>query len=125
MAPAAQVRRDAATMDALRAGLLAPMAERWILLGAPLDRNDLADKLALSERVVRVWPSNAVIVRRAVWLALDGRQADASALLASAMRTFPQARGASIAILEQAMPADPGTIGKLLEAARDSRKPPA
>ena len=125
MAPAAQVRRDAATMDALRAGLLAPVAERWILLGAPLDRNDLAGKLALSERVVRVWPSNAVIVRRAVWLALEGRHADASALLASAARAFPQARGASIAILEQAMPADPGAIGKLLEAARDSRKPPA
>lgn len=125
LAPAAQVRRDAATMHALRAGLLAPVAERWILLGARQDRNDLADKLALSERVTRVWPSNAVIVRRAVWLALAGRQSDASALLASALRTFPQARNASIAILEQALPADPGAIGKLLEAARDSRRPPA
>lgn len=125
MAPAAQVRRDAATMHALRAGLLAPVAERWILLGASLDRNDLADKLALSGRVARVWPSNAVIVRRAVWLALEGRQTDAHALLASALRTFPRARDASIAILEEALPADPGAIGKLLEAARDSRKPPA
>jgi O-antigen ligase len=123
LAPAAQVRRDAATMDALRAGLLAPVAERWILLGAPLDRNDLADKLALSGRVARVWPSNAVLVRRAVFLALDGKAAEARALLASALRTFPQARGASIAILEQAQPADPAAIDALLEAATRDRAP--
>ena len=121
LAPAAQVHRDAATMHALRAGLLAPVAERWILLGAPLDRIDVADKLALSERVARVWPSNAVIVRRAVWLALAGRQSDASALLASALRTFPQARSASLAILEQALPADAAAIGSLLEGATRDR----
>jgi hypothetical protein len=123
MAPAAQVRRDAATMDALRAGMLAPVAERWILLGAPLDRDDLAGKLALSERVARVWPSNAVIVRRAVFLALDGKAAEARALLGSALRAFPQARGASIAILEQAQRADPAAIGALLEAATRDRAP--
>lgn len=125
MAPAAQVRRDAATMGALRAGLLAPQAELWILLGAPLDRSDLADKLAMSERVARVWPANAVVVRRAVFLALDGRSGQARALLASALRTFPQARGASLAILEEALPADPAAIGALLEAAKGVRASPA
>lgn len=117
MAPAAQVRRDVAIMHALRGGLLAPKAELWILLGAPLDRSDLADKLAMSERVARVWPANAVIVRRAVFLALDGRPEQARALLARALRTFPHAHGASIAILEQALAADPAAIAALLQVA--------
>jgi hypothetical protein len=38
-----------------------------------LDRGDLADKLAMSERVARTWPANAVVVRRAVFLAFDGK----------------------------------------------------
>jgi O-antigen ligase len=125
LAPAAQVQRDAATMHALRGGLLGPQAELWLLLGAPLDRSGLADKLAMSERLARVWPANAVIMRRAVFLALDGQAADARALLARALRTFPQARGASIAILEQALPADPAAIGALLEAAKGGRETPA
>jgi O-antigen ligase len=121
LAPAAQVRRDAATMHALRGGLLAPQAELWILLGAPLDRADLADKLALSERVARIWPANAVIVRRAVFLALDGKRQAARALLGDALRAFPQSRGESIAMLEQALPADPIAIGALLDEARRAR----
>jgi O-antigen ligase len=117
LAPATQVQRDAATMQALRGGLLAPQAELWILLGASLDRNGLADKLALSARVARVWPANAVIVRRAVFLALDGKGADAQALLARALRSFPHARSATLAILGEALPADPAAIGALLRAA--------
>ena len=116
-----QVARDAATMRALRSGLLAPQAELWILLGAPLDRADLAGKLAMSARVARYWPSNAVLVRRAVLLALDGKAQEAQALLGSALRAFPQAREASVAILEQARPADPEAIGALLEAATRHR----
>lgn len=118
LAPAAQVQRDAATMHALRGGLLGPQAELWILLGAPLDRTGLAEKLAMSERVIRVWPANAVVVRRAVFLALAGRSQEAAALLASALRTFPQARGASLAILEQALSADHAVVRALLEAAK-------
>ena len=125
LAPAAQVQHDAGIMRELRRGPLAPQAELWILLGAPLDRSDLAEKLAMSERVARYWPANAVVVRRAVFLALDGRARDAQALLAQALRTFPQARGASIAILEQALPADPAAIGGLLQAAKGARASPA
>jgi O-antigen ligase len=125
LAPAAQVQRDAATMHALRAGLLGPQAELWLLLGAPLDRNGLADKLAMSERVARVWPANAVIVRRAVFLALDGRTQEARALLGRALHTFPQARGATLAILEQALPADAAAVGALLEAAKGRPESPA
>jgi hypothetical protein len=79
----------------------------------------------MSERVARFWPANAVVVRRTVFLALEGRSQDAQALLANALRTFPQARGASIAILEQALPADPAAIGRLLQAAKGARASPA
>ncbi|HEX7250697.1 MAG TPA: Wzy polymerase domain-containing protein [Burkholderiales bacterium] len=125
LAPATQVQRDAATMRALRGGLLGPQAELWILLGAPLDRSELSDKLAMSERLARVWPANAVVVRRAVFLALDGKSQEALVLLAGALRTFPQARGATIAILEQALPADAAAIGALLEAAKGQPASPA
>ena len=125
LAPAAQVQRDAGIMRELRHGLLAPKAELWVLIGAPLDRADLADKLAMSERVARSWPANAVIVRRAVLLALDGRSADARALLADALRTFPQERSASVAILEQALSADPAVVGALVEYEKATRDSPA
>lgn len=118
LAPVAQVRRDAATMHTLRGGLLGPQAELWILLGAPLDRGDLSDKLAMSERVMRFWPANAVVVRRAIFLALDGKSYDARALLGNALGTFPQARGASVSVLEQALAASPAAIGPLLAMAR-------
>lgn len=114
----AQTRRDAATMRELTHGLLAPLAELWIVIGAPLDRGNLADKLAMSERVARFWPANAVVVRRAVFLALDDKLEDARKLLARALKTFPNRVGATILILEQARTADPGAIEPLLTMAR-------
>jgi hypothetical protein len=118
LAPAAQAQRDAATMRELAHGLLAPATELWIVLGAPLDRGDLADKLAMSERVARTWPANAVVVRRAVFLAFDGKAERALALLARALRTFPQRRDDTISILERSRAADPGAIEPLLAMAR-------
>src|SRR5258706_240148 len=50
---AAQARRDAETMRELTHGLMAPVPELWIVLGAPLDRSDLAGKLAMSGGVAR------------------------------------------------------------------------
>jgi O-antigen ligase len=118
LAPPAEARRDAATMHELTHGLMAPLAELWIVVGAPLDRNELADKVAMSERVARFWPANAVIVRRAVFLALDDKNEDARRLLARALKTFPRRSSATIRILEQARTADPGAIEPLLAMAR-------
>jgi O-antigen ligase len=120
LAPTAQVQRDAATMRELARGFLAPPTELWIVLGAPLDRNDLADKLAMSGRVARTWPANAVVVRRAVFLAFDTKGEQAQALLARALSTFPQRRDDTISILERARAADPGAIEPLLAIARAS-----
>ena len=75
LASAADSARDAAVMRALAHGPLAPTAELWIFLGAPLDRDDLAARVGMSERLARYFPSNAVVVRRAVFLAFDGEAA--------------------------------------------------
>jgi len=123
LAPAAQVQRDAATMRNLATGLLGPVAELWIFLGAPLDRNQLADKLAMSERVAHYWPANAIVVRRAVFLALDGQAENADDLLARALRTFPGQAVATTSILEQARLADPSAIEPMLAMSGIASKP--
>ena len=115
---ATQAQQDAATMRELTHGLMAPLAELWILIGAPLDRSELAEKLALSERVVRYWPANTVVARRAVFLALSGEAEKARSLLARALETFPHRVNATILILEQARTADRSAVEPLLVMAR-------
>src|SRR5882672_94012 len=114
----AQVHRDAETMRELTRGLMAPLVELWIVIGAPLDRSDLAGKLTMSGRVVRYWPAHAVVARRAVFLALDGKAEKARSLLARALQTFPHRLDATLLILEQARAADPGAIEPLLAMAK-------
>ncbi|HTF16004.1 MAG TPA: Wzy polymerase domain-containing protein, partial [Burkholderiales bacterium] len=90
----------------------------WIVIGAPLDRSNLASKLAMSERVARYWPANTVMARRAVFLAFGGNAEKARGMLARALQTFPHQLNATILILEQARAADPGAIEPLLTMAR-------
>jgi len=118
---APQAQRDAATMRELTHGLLGPVAEQWIVIGAPLDRDNLTDKLAMSERAARFWPANALVVRLAVFLALDDRVEEARGLLAHALKTFPHRLDATILILKQAHTADPDAIEPLLAMARAGR----
>jgi O-antigen ligase len=122
LAPADQVRRDTRTMHALRGGLLGPVAELWIYMGTPLDQRNLADKLAMSERVVRRWPGNTVVVRRAIFLALDGRTMEARALLSKALQLFPHRHEATMRILRQAFDRNPAIIAPLIAIASDSVK---
>jgi O-antigen ligase/polysaccharide polymerase Wzy-like membrane protein len=123
LASAADSARDAAVMRALTRGPLAPTAELWIFLGAPLDRGDLAARLEMSERLARYFPSNAVIVRRAVFLAFDGQAAAASSLLVRALQSFPHRCKATVSILEQALASDRDAIEPLLALARDASRP--
>jgi len=118
LTPAAQAHQDAETMRELTHGLMAPLAELWIVIGAPLDRSKLADKLAMSERVARYWPANTVVARRAVFLALDGEAEKARSLLDRALQTFPHQANATILILEQARTADPSAVEPLLVMAK-------
>src|SRR6266571_4407570 len=122
---AAQAQQDAATMRQLTHGPMASLAELWFVIGAPLDRSQIASKLAMSERVARFWPANAVVARRAVFLAFQGVTARAHVLLALVLRTFPHRRDATILILEEARQADPNAIEPLLAMAKSPDVPSA
>lgn len=124
LASPAEARRDAATLRGLAHGLLAPVAELWVLTGAPLDRSDLADKLAMSMRVASFWPGSDVVARRVAFLALDRDAEGALALLERGLRTFPQQRGATMAILENASTTDAEALRSLLAAARNADHAP-
>ena len=121
LASRADTERDVAVMRQLASGALAPLAERWIFLGAPLDRGDLAARVGMGGRVARTFPANAVVVRRAVFLAFDGQSAGARALLLHALRSFPHRCKATVLILQQALAADPGAIEPLLALAQGAR----
>jgi len=122
LASTADASRDAAVMRAVARGPLAPTAELWIFLGAPLDRSDLASKLEMSARVARHFPSHAVIVRRAAFLALNGHAAAARSLLAHAMQSFPHRCKATLLILGQAPPSERIAIEPLLNLANAARE---
>jgi hypothetical protein len=101
------------------------VAELWIFSGMPLDRHALDEKLAMGERVARRWPANEIVVRRAVFHALDGEAETARALLAEALRAFPHRHAATASLLEQALASDPKKIAPLLslaEAVRDGKR---
>jgi O-antigen ligase len=114
-------QRDAATLRALASGLLGPVAELWIVTGAPFDRNDLPAMLATASRVATFWPSSAVLVRKAALLALDGNADEALSLLERTLHTFPQDRSSTIAALEQAAGGDADALKPLLDLARATR----
>jgi hypothetical protein len=120
LASTADAARDSAVMRALTLGLLAPPAEYWIIIGASLDRGELAERLKMSERVARHYPAHAVVVRRAVFLAFDGSAAEAREVLAQALYTFPKRCKETTRILAQALAADRGAIEPLLALAKRS-----
>jgi hypothetical protein len=120
----AQSQQDAAMLRALRHGLLAPAAELWTLLGAPLNHDNLSDKLEVGRRVARYWPADAVVARYAVLLAFDGQAAQAREVLKRSLRAYPQRRETTVAILEQARPTDAAAIEPLLAMAKYAPKNP-
>ncbi len=122
LASAVQVQRDAATMQALTHGLLGPVAELWILTGAPLDRSGLDEKLAMSGRLMHRWPANAIVVRRAVFLALAGKPEAARTLLGEALRVFPHRLADTILVLERSLASDRENIAPLLALAEAARR---
>lgn len=124
LARAADVQRDSVTMRELTRGLMAPLAELWIVKGASLDRRDLVAKLAMSERAMRYWPDHTVVARRVVFLAFDAEAARAQELLGRALRAFPYQRGPITLILEEALAADKTAIEPLLVMARSARAAP-
>jgi hypothetical protein len=123
LAPEVEAQVDAAIMNELTRGLMAPLAEFWILTGTDLNRNDLAAKSAMAARVARFWPSQEVMVRRAVFLAFTGETSQAQALVTNALRTFPHRRDSTVLLLQRASATDPPAIEPLLRLATPTRPP--
>ena len=106
--------REVNTLTALSRGLLAPVAEYWLCLGAQFDRHDLEAKLRMSERVMRYQPSDEIVTRRAIFLALAGRLNEARGLM-DRLSTIPPGRMQEVTrLLRLAEPADPAAIGALV-----------
>jgi hypothetical protein len=114
-------QRDATTLRVLATGLLGPVAELWIVTGAPFDRNDLPAMLAMASRVATFWPSNAVLVRKAALLALDGNTNEGLFLLERTLHTFPQDHSSAVAALEQAAGGGAEALKPLRDLAREPR----
>jgi hypothetical protein len=112
--PGAAAKQEVEMLRQFSHGLLAPMAEFWLCVGAPLNRDDLVLKLRWSERVMHYFPSNAIVVRRAIFLALDGRENDASRLIDRLAHPSPEARQKSLALLQLTESADQAVIAPLL-----------
>ncbi len=104
LAPESRAAGDRATLRELRSGLLAPRVELSLFLALPLDRDGVAEKIAIGERVLRVWPSSEVVSRQSVFLALAGRDEAAVELLAQGMRTTKAQRRKIAGIVAEAPP---------------------
>lgn len=104
---------EAATLIALGSGPLGPVADLWRCLGISLDRRDLAAKLELSGRVMRYWPSQAIVTRRAILLALAGRDGEAVLLVSGLTAVIDPA---ALTLLRQARETDPQAIDPLIAA---------
>ena len=115
----AAATQDARTLRQLGHGLLAPMAEFWLCVGAPLNRDELALKLGWSERAMRYIPANAIVGRRAIFLALDGREDEAVRLVDRLAHPTSEARQKSMMLLQLTEGADQAVIAPLI--ARISR----
>ena len=102
LAPDAEVLADRATLRELRHGLLAPHVEPWLFLALPLDGDGLAEKIAIGERVLRVWPSSQIVSRQCVYLALAGRDKEALALLAQGLKASAAQRAKIARIIADA-----------------------
>ena len=110
----AAVTQDVQTLRGLGDGLLAPMAELWLCVGAPLNRNELVLKLRWSARVMHYLPSNAIVGRRAIFLALDGRADEAGRLVDRLAHPSSEAREKSVMLLKLTHSADQAVIAPLI-----------
>ena len=98
----ADVLRDRATLFDLSEGLLAPRAEMWLFLALPLDADELAQKVAVGDRLLRVWPSDQIVARQSVFLVMAGQHREGLALLVHGVNTFVTRRAEMAAVVASA-----------------------
>lgn len=115
---------DRAKLRDLRGGLLAPRIEMALFLSLPLDGNDLAENIAMGERVLRIWPSSEVIGRQAIFLAIAGRRDAAAALLSRGMMSSKAQRRKIAMILAEAPPEVRQVLDNMMRTATRSQSRP-
>ncbi len=114
LAPESRAIDDRTTLRELRSGLLAPRVELLLFLALPFDGDGLAEKIAMGERVLRVWPSSEVVSRQSVFLVLAGRDEAAVALLAQGLKASRAQRQKIAGIINEAPPAARSVLRPLL-----------
>lgn len=122
LAPGFRAIEDRAILHELRGGLLTPRIELLLFLAMPFDGDGLAEKVAMGERVLRVWPSSEVISRQSVFLALAGRNEAAVTLLAQGLKASKAQRRKIAGILAEAPPDARSVLRPTLE--RTPTRPP-
>lgn len=120
LAPPSRSAADRAVLRELRGGILAPRIELMLFLALPLDREDVADKISIGARVLRVWPSSHVVARQSIFLALAGQDEAAIQLLSRGLKRSKAQRELIAKIIAEAPP-DARSVLQPLLAVSSSR----
>jgi O-antigen ligase len=108
-------------LDLQRHSVFAPFVELGLTRVMELDRNQIQDKLALNEAVMRFTPADDVVYRQAILLALAGRDEEAIRQWDLARVNYPRKREWAIKTLRSpGLSADSGVASLLAHAQRDN-----
>lgn len=83
-----EVIHDRTALEDLSKGLLAPTAERWLFFAFELDDSELDTKIAVGNRVLRLWPTREGVARQSILLAMSGRRDEAATLFLHGLNTY-------------------------------------
>jgi O-antigen ligase len=111
-----------------REPLLTPYAELALAYGAPISRDELAQKIELTARAMRFAPVSVVVYRHALLLALAGDSAAGLRQLEQAIRVYPGELGAidrELRALAHEHPAEMTPLLELTAAKSAERRAPA
>lgn len=111
VAPEARAR----LLEIHRTSLLAPFVDLALARTIELDRDRLADKLAVNTRAMRVFPVDDTVYRQAILLAMRGDPAGALAQWDRAAKAFPEYEAHARATLVRVRPLAGGSIDPLLQ----------
>jgi len=98
--------------------LLAPYSDFAYAISIILDREALEAKLALNDAVMRFAPTQEMVYRQALLLALHGDARAAQAMLKRALVVYPAGAKDFIDVVSRLEPGDRGAVEPLREAAR-------
>lgn len=102
-------------LEIRRTSLLAPFVDLALARTIQLDRDRLADKLAVNARAMRMFPVDDTVYRQAILLAMHGDPSGALAQWDRAAKAFPEYEAHARATLIRVRPLAGGGIDPLLQ----------